>query len=87
MVTKEIEVHKNAQSNKDADDEMINSKVTSLIKKEIANPSNGAANASSLSATSDATQVTTSALASKRIKETRNRDNLARRSFSWIKGI
>ena len=48
------------QSNKEADDDMISSHVTLLIKKCMPNPSNGTSNSSTLSSTYDTAQVKTS---------------------------
>ena len=60
---------------------MIRSKVTLLIKKDVQNHINGAANASASSTTSDATKVSTSAPELKRTQEPGNKDDLARRSL------
>ena len=86
MVTKELEGERNSKIKKETEDEIISSRVTSLIKKDALNPSNDATNASKSSETSDTTQVTTSTLVLKRIKESGNMDGLARRMFPWRKG-
>ena len=58
----------------------------SIIKKRMPNASNGTANDSSLSATSNTTRVATSILVFKRNQEPGNRDDLTRRSFPRGKG-
>ena len=58
----------------------------SLIKKDMQNPSDDAANASEFSATSDATQLSTSMLVLKSVQEPGNSENLVIRSFSCRHG-
>ena len=53
--SKYLQEHKNGKRNKHADDEMIRSQLKSIIKKEILNPNNNAANFLAPSATSDTT--------------------------------
>ena len=79
MVNKELKLQKNARSNKEADDKMISSKETSLIKKDTPNPRNGTASVSAPSPTSDTTQVVTSALLFKSDQDPGSREDLSRR--------
>ena len=58
-----------------------------FIKKDTLNPSNSSANGLELSTNFDITKVKTSTLALKRTQEPGNRDDLARRSLAWRKGI
>ena len=59
----------------------------SLIKKNMPNPSNGAANASVSSVTSDDIQVATSILALKSIQDPGNGNNMDVRSLPWKMGV
>ena len=64
---------------------MIRSHIASLIKKDIPNPSNGVANASASSATSNTTQVTMLTLVLKSFQDPGKRDDLAIRILLWRK--
>ena len=83
MVAKELEGQTNVWINKDAGNEMIRYKVTSLIKKHMKNPSNGAASASMPSKTSNATEVVTSAQALKITQKSRNSEDFVIQSVLW----
>ena len=82
MVIKELEGHKNAQSNEEEDDDVIKSKVIWLIKEDVPNPSNGTSNTLSLPTTSCTTQVAASKLALKSSQKPGKRDDLDRKSIT-----